>query len=93
MEQRDVSKQNVPALSYTATKNINDAAYVTEVLKMAFCWCCLPCFLCPLNIRCFLRPLNISFTSLWWQQQILCPAVRSLAGRREILSLAFQSCA
>lgn len=37
MEQRDVSKQNVPALSYAATKNINDAAYITEVLKMAFC--------------------------------------------------------
>lgn len=59
MEQRDVSKQNVPALSYAATKNINDAAYITEVLKMAFCWCCLPCFMCLLNVS------SLCFTSLW----------------------------
>lgn len=59
MEQRDVSKQNVPALSYAATKNINDAAYITEVLKMAFCWCCLPCFVCLLNVS------SLCFTSLW----------------------------
>lgn len=40
MEWQDVSKQNVPALSYAATKNVNTAAYAAEVLKMAFCWCC-----------------------------------------------------
>lgn len=36
MEQRDVAKQNVLALSYTATEDINDAADVTEVLKTLF---------------------------------------------------------
>lgn len=59
MEQRDVSKQNVSALSYAATKDINDAAYVTEVLKMAFCWCCLPCFVHPLHVS------RLCFTPLW----------------------------
>lgn len=36
MEQCDVSKQNVLALSYIATEDINDAADVIEVLKTVF---------------------------------------------------------
>lgn len=53
MERRDVSKQNVPALSYAAAKNINDAAYVTEMLKMAFCWRCSPHCMSPLKYQLF----------------------------------------
>lgn len=82
MDRRDVSKQNVPALSYAATRNINDAAYITEVLEGAFCRCYLPRSVCPLNVSW------LCFTSLWWQPQISCPA-----GGGEILSLSFQPCA
>lgn len=72
-------KQNAPALSYAATKNINRAAYVTEVLKMAFCWCGLPCSVSPLNASCL-----CSTSRRHQQQPILCPAVRALAGRGAI---------
>jgi len=61
MEQWDVSKQTVPVLSYAATKNIKHAAYVTEVLKMAFVGvACLVSCVCLMAAVCALFPCGSS---------------------------------